>query len=53
MYLRHLTRATGDERTALASYYQGPESVRRNGVLPGTERYIEDVMAHRSRFGSP
>jgi N-acetylmuramoyl-L-alanine amidase len=52
MYLRQLLNDTGgDERTALASYYQGLSSVQRNGLLPETEQYVESVMAHRARFG--
>jgi N-acetylmuramoyl-L-alanine amidase len=41
----------GDEASAVASYYQGAASVKRLGLLPETERYVENVMALKSRFG--
>jgi N-acetylmuramoyl-L-alanine amidase len=53
MYLNWLRRQTGDETTAVASYYQGLGSVRADGLFPETQRYVQSVMAHRSRFGSP
>ena len=45
-----LDHAGGDVRLALASYYQGPGSVRRNGVYAGTERYVDGVLALRGSF---
>jgi soluble lytic murein transglycosylase-like protein len=48
-----LADANGDETLALASYYQGAASVRSVGMLPDTQRYVEDVMALRGRFGGP
>ena len=52
LYLNHLiARAGGDEATAIAGYYQGPESVRRIGMLPETRRYVANVQALRARFG--
>ena len=52
MYLRQLLAdAGGDEATALASYYQGAESVRRLGMLPDTQRYVANVTALKARFG--
>ena len=52
LYLARLLRdAGGDERLATAGYYQGLASVRRIGMLPETERYVDNVMALRSRFG--
>lgn len=54
MYLNYLRRATGDEKTALASYYQGLDSVRRDGLRPETELYVDAVSAHEAnRFGGP
>lgn len=48
--LNHLiAQAGGDE--AIAGYYQGPESVRRIGILPETQRYVANVQALRGRFG--
>ena len=52
LYLARLLReAGGDERLATAGYYQGLASVRKVGMLPETERYVDNVMALRSRFG--
>ncbi len=52
LYLGSLLRETGgDQRTAAAAYYQGMSSVRRIGMLPETKRYVDNVMALRSRFG--
>jgi LysM repeat protein len=52
MYLGQLLRdSSGDEATAVASYYQGASSVRRIGMLPETQRYVANVMALRPRFG--
>ena len=52
MYLGQLLRdAGGDEAQAIASYSQGPASVRRTGLLPDTQRYVANVAALRSRFG--
>jgi soluble lytic murein transglycosylase-like protein len=52
LYLRQLLRDTGgDERMAVAAYYQGLGSVRAQGMLPETQRYVDNVMALRSRFG--
>jgi LysM repeat protein len=52
LYLRNLLQQTGgDPATAAAGYYQGLASVRRNGMLPDTQRYVTNVLALRSRFG--
>ena len=49
-YLAHLLHAFGgDERLALAAYYQGEAAVRHRGVLPESERYVEDILALKSR----
>jgi LysM repeat protein len=51
LYLDQLLRdAQGDEALALAFYYQGEGSVRERGLLPETQRYVDDVMALRGRF---
>jgi soluble lytic murein transglycosylase-like protein len=50
LYLNQLLQDTGgDERMAVAAYYQGLGSVRENGLLPETERYVDNVMALRGR----
>jgi N-acetylmuramoyl-L-alanine amidase len=52
LYLAQLLRETGgDARMAAAAYYQGLSSVRRIGMLPETQRYVDNVMALRARFG--
>jgi soluble lytic murein transglycosylase-like protein len=52
LYLGQLLRDTGgDERLAAAGYYQGLASVREIGMLPETERYVDNVMALKGRFG--
>ncbi len=52
MYLDRLIRdAGGDVARGVAGYYQGPASVARKGMLPDTQRYVDNVMALRSRFG--
>jgi N-acetylmuramoyl-L-alanine amidase len=54
LYLGQLLRDTGgDIPTAVAAYYQGLESVRREGMLPDTRQYVNSVLALRSRFGGP
>jgi LysM repeat protein len=48
-YLGHLLRAFGgDERLALAAYYQGERSVRTMGVLPESQLYVQDILALKS-----
>jgi soluble lytic murein transglycosylase-like protein len=50
VYLRHLLREfNGNERLALAGWFQGPASVRRDGVTRGTRVFVADVLALRSR----
>jgi N-acetylmuramoyl-L-alanine amidase len=48
-FLRHLLgRFGGDERLALAGYYQGPKAVPER-ILPETEAYVSDVLALKNR----
>jgi soluble lytic murein transglycosylase-like protein len=47
-YLLDQTR--GDQPTAVASYYQGLESVRAQGMRADTRRYVANVMALKRRF---
>jgi LysM repeat protein len=51
LYLNYLQRQTGNVRTAVGAYYQGLASVRKHGLLPGTQHYVDNVMAGASRFG--
>jgi N-acetylmuramoyl-L-alanine amidase len=54
MYLGQLLRDSGgDPAAAAAAYYQGSASVRRVGMLRSTRRYVNNVLALRSRFGGP
>jgi|SRR5579875_1609713 len=50
LYLRELMAQTGSEAQAIASYYQGPESVQRYGLFPSTQRYLHDVLSLESQF---
>lgn len=49
-YLRILTKSA-PPKTAIAGYYQGPGSVRQNGMYDSTERYVRTVLALKKRFG--
>ena len=52
MYLGQLVSDSGgDEGLAAAYYYQGLSSVRKLGLLPETQQYVDNVLALRSRFG--
>jgi soluble lytic murein transglycosylase-like protein len=52
LYLNQLLQDTGgDERMAVAAYYQGLGSVQEQGLYPETEQYVENVMALKGRFG--
>jgi LysM repeat protein len=54
LYLRQLLQDTGgDQRSAIAAYYQGLGSVRANGLLPETEQYVNNVQALQGKFGGP
>jgi len=54
LYLDYLRRTMGSEDAAIAAYYQGPNSVRARGLLPGTQHYVANVRANQSRFaGTP
>jgi peptidoglycan hydrolase-like protein with peptidoglycan-binding domain len=49
-YLDHLLgQFRGDVRLALAGYYQGPASVRRDGLFAETKRFVANVLALRGR----
>jgi soluble lytic murein transglycosylase-like protein len=41
----------GDPGSALAAYYQGPSSLRENGMLPDTLAYVAGIMALAGRLG--
>ena len=49
-YLDHLlNQFAGNRRRAIAAYYQGPGSVRRDGLFPETKRFVANVLALRGR----
>ena len=48
--LRHLLREfRGDERLALAAYYQGAKAVRQHGLFGETRTYVEAVRSLKGR----
>jgi peptidoglycan hydrolase-like protein with peptidoglycan-binding domain len=50
-YLRHLLDAfDGNERLALAAWYQGERSVRAQGLLKVSVVFVDDVLALRERM---
>jgi len=50
-YLHHLLQAFGgNERLALAAWYQGEAAVRTNGVYKVTKPFVDDVLALRTRM---
>ncbi|WNB84454.1 LysM peptidoglycan-binding domain-containing protein [Cellulomonas sp. ATA003] len=48
--LRHLVRTSPDLPTAIAGYYQGAASVKRNGMFADTRRYVAAIQTHMTRF---
>lgn len=48
----YLSKTSGDERTAVAGYFQGLRSVWQNGVSERTQRYVSAVFALRGRFAA-
>ena len=50
LLLRNLLRGTRSVGLTLAGYFQGLGSVHRQGLLPQTRRYIDNVQALRHRF---
>jgi LysM repeat protein len=51
LYLRHLLRRFGgDERLALAAWYQGEAAVRKQGVLAVTKPFVAGVLALKARM---
>jgi LysM repeat protein len=51
LYLRHLLQAfDGNERLALAAWYEGERAVREHGVYKVSEPFVDDVLALRTRM---
>jgi soluble lytic murein transglycosylase-like protein len=50
-YLRQMLREfDGNQRRALAAYYQGPRAVREVGLYASSERYVATVLALARRM---
>jgi len=51
LLLRHLLQVFGgDEKLALAAWYQGERAVRTSGIFKVTKPFVDDVLALRSRM---
>jgi soluble lytic murein transglycosylase-like protein len=51
LYLRHLLQVFhGNERLALAGWYQGERAVRAHGLYKVTKPFVADVLALRARM---
>jgi len=48
--LRQLVGTSTDLPTAIAGYYQGSTSVRRNGMFADTRVYVANIQTHMVRF---
>lgn len=48
--LRALVGNAPDLPTAIAGYYQGASSVKKNGMFADTRRYVANVQTHMTRF---
>jgi soluble lytic murein transglycosylase-like protein len=48
--LREDLETFGDTSQALAAYYQGPTSLRANGMLPDTEAYVVGILSLMQRI---
>ncbi|MFI2751901.1 LysM peptidoglycan-binding domain-containing protein [Cellulomonas sp. P22] len=48
--LRSLVKSAPDLPTAIAGYYQGASSVKRNGMYADTRRYVANIQTHMARF---
>lgn len=50
VFLRHLLREFGgDERLAVAAYYQGARAVRQHGLFAETRTYVEAIRSLKGR----
>ncbi len=49
--IRQLVRSSSSLDIAIASYYQGAASVRRNGMYSDTRSYVAGVNAYMTQFG--
>jgi soluble lytic murein transglycosylase-like protein len=51
--LREDLDAFKDPTMALAAYYQGPSSLRANGMFPDTQQYVEGILSLAARLATP
>lgn len=49
-YFAMLQRIAGNDRLALAGYYQGLSSVKKRGMYDDTKAYVANILALRRRF---
>ena len=50
LLLRHLLRSfDGNQRLALAAWYQGERGVRERGIIPETKLFVDNVLALKSQ----
>jgi hypothetical protein len=50
LYLRHLLRRFGNERRAVAAWYEGPTPVSRHKISSDTKIFVENVLALEDRM---
>jgi len=51
LFLKHLLEAfNGNERLALAGWYQGERAVKKNGLYKVTKPFVTNVLALRARM---
>lgn len=46
-----LAQTGGNQAMAAAGYYQGLQSIRKHGIYPDTQQYVNDVMSLQRQFG--
>ena len=49
--IRQLIATSEDRDHAIAGYYQGQYSVKKNGMYDDTKAYVEAIKAHEKNFG--
>jgi LysM repeat protein len=49
-FMRYLMDKTGDERLAIASYYQGLTATRQHGIYRSSLYYVDGILTLRARF---
>ena len=50
--LRHDLDTFHDPSLALAAYYQGPNSLRADGMFPDTQQYVQGILALAARLNA-